>query len=45
MSLSGSCLCGGVAYQIQGYGFPLGALDTDPGVRPQRHVFVGSKAP
>ncbi|SES27320.1 MULTISPECIES: GFA family protein [Halopseudomonas] len=27
------------------YGFPLGTLDTDPGVQPQRHVFVGSKAP
>lgn len=27
------------------YGFPLGTLDSDPGVRPQRHVFVGSKAP
>lgn len=26
-------------------GFPLGTLDTDPGVRPRRHVFVGSKAP
>ena len=26
-------------------GFPLGTLDTDPGVRPERHVFVGSKAP
>lgn len=27
------------------YGFPLGTLDTDPGVKPGRHVFVGSKAP
>lgn len=26
-------------------GFPLGTLDTDPGVRAARHVFVGSKAP
>jgi hypothetical protein len=26
-------------------GFPLGTLDTDPGVRAGRHVFVGSKAP
>jgi hypothetical protein len=26
-------------------GFPLGTLDTDPGVKPARHVFVGSKAP
>ena len=27
------------------YGFPLGTLDTDPGVKPTCHVFVGSKAP
>lgn len=27
------------------YGFPLGTLDTDPGVRPTRHIFVHSKAP
>jgi hypothetical protein len=27
------------------YGIPLGFLDGDPGVRPERHVFVGSKAP
>ncbi|SDM29279.1 Uncharacterized conserved protein [Modicisalibacter muralis] len=26
-------------------GFPLGTLDTDPGVKPQRHVYVNSKAP
>lgn len=24
---------------------PLGSLDDDPGIRPQRHIFVGSKAP
>ena len=24
---------------------PMGSLDDDPGVRPQRHIFVGSKAP
>ena len=24
---------------------PMGALDGDPGVRPQSHIFVGSKAP
>jgi hypothetical protein len=24
---------------------PLGALDEDPGVRPQMHVYVASKAP
>lgn len=27
------------------YGFPLGTLDSDPGVKPTCHVFVGSKAP
>ncbi|MFT6094896.1 MAG: hypothetical protein ACJA2Q_002803 [Pseudohongiellaceae bacterium] len=27
------------------YGFPLGTLDTDPGVKAGHHVFVGSKAP
>jgi len=27
------------------YGLPLGCLDTDPGVSPGMHVFVGSKAP
>lgn len=27
------------------YGFPLGTLDTDPGIKAERHVFVGSKAP
>lgn len=25
-------------------GFPLGTLDSDPGVKAERHVFVGSKA-
>lgn len=27
------------------YGFPLGTLDTDPGVKAGRHVFVADKAP
>ncbi|MEO7622718.1 MAG: GFA family protein [Gallionella sp.] len=27
------------------FGLPLGALDTDPKVKPMLHVFVGSKAP
>lgn len=27
------------------YGLPLGALDDDPGVRPELHVHVASKAP
>jgi hypothetical protein len=26
------------------FGLPLGCLDTDPGVRPAMHIFVGSKA-
>ena len=25
--------------------FPMGALDDDPGIRPQRHIFAASKAP
>lgn len=29
----------------QWYGLPLGSLDTDPGVKPARHIYVGSKAP
>ena len=27
------------------YGLAMGSLDDDPGVRPRRHEFVGSKAP
>jgi hypothetical protein len=27
------------------FSLPLGALDGDPGIRPQRHVYVASKAP
>jgi len=27
------------------YGFALGTLDTDPGVKPECHVFVSDKAP
>lgn len=27
------------------YGFPLGTLDTDPEVKPTRHIFVANKAP
>jgi hypothetical protein len=23
---------------------PMGSLDDDPGIRPQRHIFVGSRA-
>lgn len=27
------------------YGLAMGSLDDDPGARPLRHEFVGSKAP
>lgn len=27
------------------YGLAMGSLDDDPGVRPECHVYVGSKAP
>ncbi|MAM87861.1 MAG: aldehyde-activating protein [unclassified Hahellaceae] len=42
--------CGSSLYtrfdaQPEVYGFPLGTLDTDPGVKPQRHMYVGNKAP
>jgi len=26
-------------------GIALGTLDDDPGIRPERHIYVGSKAP
>ncbi len=26
-------------------GIPMGSLDDDPGMRPQAHIFVASKAP
>jgi hypothetical protein len=41
--------CGGsvprLSPQIGGVVVPAGALDTDPGMRPMAHIFVGSKAP
>jgi hypothetical protein len=37
--LHGSCLCGGIKYEING------PLDEDPGVRPAAHTFVAHKAP
>lgn len=42
--------CGSSIYtkyelQPEVLGFPLGTLDTDPQVKPARHVYVGSKAP
>jgi hypothetical protein len=30
---------------VEEYGIALATLDDDPGVRPQAHLFVGSKAP
>lgn len=32
-------------FDSSAYGLPLGPLDDDPGIKPERHVFVGSKAP
>lgn len=43
--IRGSCLCGRVKYRITYVGVPLGPLADDPGVRPELHVHVGSKAP
>lgn len=41
--------CGGAAPRLsreRGFAVvPAGTLDTDPGLRPQGHIFVGSKAP
>jgi hypothetical protein len=40
--------CGSDVPRASARGFfviPAGCLDTDPGIRPQAHIFVGSKAP
>jgi hypothetical protein len=42
--------CGGATPRVSALGgggivVPAGALDTDPGMRPMAHIFVGSKAP
>ena len=40
--------CGADVPRASARGFfviPAGALDSDPGIRPQAHIFVGSKAP
>ena len=52
--IAGACLlafcagCGGAAPRLspeRGFAVvPAGALDTDPGIRPAAHIFVGSKA-
>jgi hypothetical protein len=44
-SVCGTALLSRFDFDTGVYGLPLGALDDDPGVRPQFHVFVGSKAP
>lgn len=31
--------------QVAGWNIPAGSLDDDPGLRPDRHIYVGSKAP
>jgi len=34
-----------VRKQVNSVTIPMGSLDTDPGLRPEVHLFVGSKAP
>lgn len=41
----GSSLCTKFDANPEMYGFPLGTLDTNPGVKPERDVFVDNKAP
>ena len=41
----GSNLVTEFKYNSDVLGLPLGILDDDPGIRPECHVFVGSKAP
>jgi hypothetical protein len=36
---------GSLAHPERGYGLALGTLDSDPGLRPERHVFFANKAP
>ncbi len=42
-SVCGSTLCG--LFEGHVHGVTLGCVDGDPGVRIERHIFVGSKAP
>ncbi len=44
-SVCGSSLFGGTWPEGPEVSIRLGTLDTDPGIRPQYHTFVGSKAP
>jgi len=41
--LRGSCLCGGVRYEVGA--LAAGTLDDDPGTRPVAHIMVAAKAP
>jgi len=41
----GSPLLSRFDHDPSSYGFPLGTLDDDPGVKPKLHVFVAYKAP
>lgn len=43
-SVCGSSMVTKFHENTEWYGFPLGSLDTDPGVKPARHIYVGSKA-
>ena len=38
-------LLGDIARRLTPAIIPMGSLDDDPGIRPMRHIFVGSKAP
>jgi hypothetical protein len=44
-SVCGSPMLSKFDFDSMHYGVPLGVLDDDPGVRPQCHVHVASKAP
>jgi len=41
----GTALLSRFDFDEASYGLPLGPLDDDPGVKPEKHVFVASKAP
>ena len=44
-SVCGSPIVSRFDYDHSRYGLPLGALDDDPGVKPDIHVYVADKAP
>lgn len=41
----GTALLSRFDFDKSAYGLALGPLDDDPGIKPEQHVFVGSKAP